>query len=111
MKKLIYIGMMCLFAIAAIAQEAEQIDLGPYGVLNVRINKKTIEYFETQIKLWEKKVHQNKKDANAWLNLFNATKRAWSISIQQQMNSEKIISLKDDPIAQQFIAEMAKYER
>jgi hypothetical protein len=54
---------------------------------------------------------QSKKNANVWLNLFNATKRAWSISIQQQMNCEKIISLKDDLIAQQFIAEMAKYER
>jgi hypothetical protein len=25
---------------------------------------------------------QSKKNANVWLNLFNANKRAWSISIQ-----------------------------
>lgn len=81
--------MMCVFAIAAIAQEAEQIDLGPYGVLNVRTNKKTIEYFETQIKLWEKKVHQNKKDANAWLNYFAATKYASQIDIARSMESSK----------------------
>lgn len=81
--------MMCVFAIAAIAQEAEQIDLGPYGVLNVRTNKKTIEYFEAQIKLWKKKVHQNKKDANAWLNYFAATKYASQIDIARSMESSK----------------------
>jgi len=80
--------MMCVFAIAAIAQEAEQIDLGPYGTYWYK-NEKSLEYFDNQIKLWEKKVHKNKKDANAWLNLFNATKRAWTISIQQQMNNKK----------------------
>ena len=79
MKKLIYIGMMCVFALTAFAQEPEQIDLGPYGTLVVRTNKKPIEYFETQMKLWEKKVKQNKKDANAWLNYFAATKCAWLI--------------------------------
>jgi hypothetical protein len=30
---------------------------------------------------------------------------------QEELVNEKIISLKDDPIAQQFIADMAKYER
>jgi formylglycine-generating enzyme required for sulfatase activity len=84
MKKLIYIGMMCVFAIAAFAQEAEQIDLGPYGNLLVRTNKKPIEYYETQMKLWEKKVHQNKKDANAWLNYFAATKCAYQMELTKK---------------------------
>ncbi len=80
MKKLIYIGMMCVFAFTAFAQEPEQIDLGPYGgTIVIGNNKKQTEYFETQIKLWEKKVKQNKKDANAWLNYFAATKSAWLI--------------------------------
>lgn len=80
MKKLIYIGMMCVFALTAFAQEPEQIDLGPYGgSIVIGNNKKQTEYFETQIKLWEKKVKQNKKDANAWLNYFAATKSAWLI--------------------------------
>lgn len=68
--------MMCVFALTAFAQEPEQIELGPNGTLEVRTNKKPIEYFETQIKLWEKKVKQDKKDANAWLNYFAATKCA-----------------------------------
>ncbi len=72
--------MMCVFAIAAFAQEAEQIDLGPYGgTIVIGSNKKPTEYFETQIKLWEKRVKQNKKDANAWMNYFAATKSAWLI--------------------------------
>lgn len=71
--------MMCVFALTAFAQEPEQIDLGPYGTLVVRTNKKPIEYFETQIKLWEKRVKQNKKDANAWLNYFAATKCAYQM--------------------------------
>ena len=71
--------MMCVFALTAFAQEPEQIDLGPYGTLVVRTNKKPIEYFETQMKLWEKKVKQDKKDANAWLNYFAATKCAYQM--------------------------------
>jgi formylglycine-generating enzyme required for sulfatase activity len=74
MKKCIYIALLCLTSWTIFAQEAEQIDLGPYGTLVVRTNKKPLEYFETQMKLWEKKVHQNKKDANAWLNYFAVTK-------------------------------------
>ena len=79
MKKCIYIALLCLTSWTVFAQEAEQIDLGPYGTLVVRTNKKPIEYYETQIKLWEKRVKQNKKDANAWLNYFAATKSAWLI--------------------------------
>ena len=74
MKKCIYIALLCLTSWTVFAQEAEQIDLGPYGTLLVRTNKKPIEYFETQMKLWEKKVKQNNKDANAWLNYFAVTK-------------------------------------
>jgi len=84
MKKLIYIGMMCVFALSAFAQEPEQIELGPNGTLVVRTNKKTIEYFETQMKLWEKKVHQNKKDENAWLNYFAATKCAYQMELTKK---------------------------
>jgi len=32
------------------------------------------------------------------------------VFVQQELASEKIVSLKDDPIAQQFMAEMAMYE-
>ena len=72
--------MMCVFALTAFSQEPEQIDLGPNGgTIVIGNNKKQTEYFETQIKLWEKKVKQNKKDANAWLNYFAATKSAWLI--------------------------------
>ena len=74
MKKCIYIALLCLTSWTVFAQEAEQIDLGSYGTLLVRTNKKPIEYFETQMKLWEKKVKQNNKDANAWLNYFAVTK-------------------------------------
>ena len=71
--------MLCVTSFTMFAQEPEQIELGPYGTLVVRTNKKPIEYYETQIKLWEKRVKQNKKDANAWLNYFAATKSAWLI--------------------------------
>ena len=81
--------MLCLTSFTMFAQEAEQIDLGPYGTLLVRTNKKPIEYYETQMKLWEKKVHQNKKDANAWLNYFAATKCAW------QMETNRIIEAQE----------------
>ena len=84
MKKCIYIALLCLTTWTVFAQEAEQIDLGPYGTLVVRTNKKPIEYYETQIKLWEKKVHQNKKDANAWLNYFAATKCAYQIELTKK---------------------------
>jgi formylglycine-generating enzyme required for sulfatase activity len=93
MKKLIYIGLLCLTYLTTFGQEAEQIDLGPYGTYWFK-NEKSLEYFETQIKLWEKKVLQNKKDANAWLNLFCATKRAWKISIQQKQNNTTNNNLK-----------------
>ena len=89
MKKCIYIALLCLTSWTVFAQEAEQIDLGPYGTLVVRTNKKPIEYYETQIKLWEKKVHQNKKDANAWLNYFAATKSAY------QMETNRIIEAQE----------------
>ena len=81
--------MLCVTSFTTFAQEPEQIESGPYGTYWYK-NEKSLEYFDNQIKLWEKKVHQNKKDANAWLNLFNATKRAWTISIQQQMINKKI---------------------
>ena len=93
MKKLIYIGLLCLTYLATFAQEAEQIDLGPYGTYWFK-NEKSLEYFETQINIWEKKVLQNKKDANAWLNLFCATKRAWKINIQQKQNNTTNKNLK-----------------
>jgi hypothetical protein len=89
MKKCIYIALLCLTSWTIFAQEAEQIDLGPYGTLVVRTNKKPLEYFETQMKLWEKKVHQNKKDANAWLNYFAATKSAY------QMETNRIIEAQE----------------
>ncbi len=89
MKKCIYIALLCLTSWTIFAQEAEQIDLGPYGTLVVRTNKKPIEYYETQMKLWEKKVHQNKKDANAWLNYFAATKCAY------QMETNRIIEAQE----------------
>ena len=84
MKKCIYIALLCLTSWTVFAQEAEQIDLGPYGTLVVRKNKKPIEYFESQIKLWEKKVHQNKKDANTWLNYFAATKCAYQMELTKK---------------------------
>ena len=74
MKKFIYIALLCVTSFTTFAQEPEQIELGSYGTLLVRTNKKPIEYFETQMKLWEKKVKQNNKDANAWLNYFAVTK-------------------------------------
>ena len=89
MKKCIYIALLCLTTWTIFAQEAEQIDLGPYGTLIVRTNKKPIEYYETQIKLWEKKVHQNKKDANAWLNYFAATKCAYQMEVTKLMENVK----------------------
>jgi len=81
MKKCIYIALLCLTSWTVFAQEAEQIDLGPYGTLIVRTNKKPIEYYESQIKAWEKKVKQNNKDANAWLNYFAATKCAYQMEV------------------------------
>lgn len=81
--------MMCVFAFTAFAQEPEQIELGPNGTLVVRTNKKPIEYFETQIKLWEKKVKQDKKDANAWLNYFAATKSAYQMEVTNLMENVK----------------------
>ena len=90
MKKCIYIALLCLTSWTIFAQEPEQIDLGPYGgTIVIGNNKKQTEYFETQIKLWEKKVHQNKKDANAWLNYFAATKCAY------QMETNRIIEAQE----------------
>ena len=88
MKKLIYIGLLCLTYLTTFAQEAEQIDLGPYG--NIRTNKKPIEYFESQIKLWEKKVKQNNKDANAWLNYFAATKCARQMEFTKSLDEIRL---------------------
>ena len=81
--------MLCVTSFTMFAQEAEQIELGPYGTLLVRTNKKPIEYYETQMKLWEKKVHQNKKDANAWLNYFSATKCAYQMEVTKLMENSK----------------------
>lgn len=81
--------MLCVTSFTIFAQEPEQIDLGPYGTLLVRTNKKPIEYFETQMKLWEKKVKQNKKDANAWLNYFAATKCAYQIELSKLLEDSK----------------------
>lgn len=89
MKKLIYIGLLCLTYLTTFAQEAEQIDLGPYGTLIVRTNKKPIEYYVSQINVWEKKVKQNKKDANAWLNYFAATKCAYQMEVTKLMENAK----------------------
>ncbi len=89
MKKLINSVLFCLICLVAVAQEAEQIDLGSYGTLVFNTNTKTIEYYETQIKLWEKKVNQNKKDANAWYNYFAATKCAWELEVSYQMEKVK----------------------
>jgi hypothetical protein len=57
MKKCIYIALLCLTSWTVFAQEAEQIDLGPYGTLFVRTNKKPIEYYETQIYIHEQIKH------------------------------------------------------
>jgi formylglycine-generating enzyme required for sulfatase activity len=89
MKKLIYIGLLCLTYLTTFAQEAEQIDLGPYGTLIVRTNKKPIEYYVSQINVWGKKVKQNKKDANAWLNYFAATKCAYQMEVTKLMENAK----------------------
>lgn len=89
MKKLIYIGLLCLTYLTTFAQEAEQIDLGPYGTLIVRTNKKPIEYYESQIKLWKKKVKQNNKDANAWLNYFAATKCAYQMETTRFIEAQE----------------------
>ena len=74
MKKIIYIGLLCLTYLTTFAQEAEQIELDSYGTLIFRKNTKNIEYYESQINFWEKKAKQNKNDANAWFNYFAATK-------------------------------------
>lgn len=84
MKKLIYIGMMCVFALTAFAQEPEQIDLGLIESFYYSKNFRDISYYEKQILLWEKKVSKNKKDANAWLNYFAATKSANRAEIFQK---------------------------
>jgi formylglycine-generating enzyme required for sulfatase activity len=84
MKKLIYIGMMCVFALTAFAQEPEQIDLGLIESFYYNKNFRDISYYEKQILLWEKKVSKNKKDANAWLNYFAATKSANRAEIFQK---------------------------
>ena len=89
MKKIINSVLFCLIYVVAVAQEAEQIDLGPYGTLQVRTNKKPIEYFETQIKLWEKKIKQNKNDANAWFNYFAATKCAWQMETNRFIEAQE----------------------
>jgi hypothetical protein len=59
----------------------------------------------------EKWIYKTSENNGAITKVEEITTQPMPIFRQEELVSEKIISLKDDPIAQQFIAEMAKYER
>lgn len=84
MKKLINSVLFCLICLVAVAQEAEQITESLPSP-HIQILRKSLSYYETQFKLWEKKVQKDNKDANAWLNYFKAAK-----SIESYREAEKM---------------------
>ncbi len=78
-------------------------------------NKQTLKFksfflFEPKEVVREKWIYKTSENNDAITKVEDIITLPVSVFKQEELISEKIMSLKDDPIAQQFMAEMAMYE-